>query len=110
MSRKRCWTHYYERPGTEILGDIISLMQRPFSVAKPNVTRADYLRTARWWRLESLRGYPSSRRSLLYARTQEWLSELAAEFGDGTPAELLRRSGHNMPNFDEWMKDSEVKA
>jgi hypothetical protein len=38
-------------------------------------TRIDYLRVARWWLLEALRGYPSSERSRQYAvnlRAKAW--------------------------------------
>lgn len=74
-------------------------------------TRADLLRSAYWWELESMRGYASSWRSRIYAQTLRWLAELTTIYGDGTFVELLTRSGskHPYPNGlpeteAEWLK------
>jgi len=47
-------------------------LQRNPRLHVPN-RRADLRRTARWWELEAMRGYPSSGRSLEYAANLRWL-------------------------------------
>jgi len=48
---------------------ITALQQRLGPLPVQPRTRLDYLRVARWWHLESLRGYQSSERSRSYATT-----------------------------------------
>lgn len=54
--------------------------------------RGDYLRHARWWRLEARRGYPSSHKSLEYAQNMIWAAEWAGLTGPGTWLELKERA------------------
>jgi hypothetical protein len=50
------------------LDEQITLLQQRFGpTPKTPRTRLDFLRIARWWLLESKRGYPSSDRSRWYA-------------------------------------------
>lgn len=59
--------------------------------AKPR-SAEDYLRIARWWRLEAKRGYPSSAKSLEYAANMTWAAERGRLTGPGTIAELRARA------------------
>jgi hypothetical protein len=62
-----------------------------------NRTFADYLRCARWWRLEALRGHDwpvdrgqkSWERSAEYSRNMKWAAELTRIYGPGTWLELI---------------------
>jgi hypothetical protein len=58
--------------------------RRPVVLRNPR----DHFRAARWWRLESMRGYASSAESAQYARNLRWAGELAMIHGPGKWAEL----------------------
>lgn len=51
----------------------------------------DYQRVARWWALESRRGYASAAESMQYARNMMWAAELARVYGPGTWLQLQAR-------------------
>ena len=62
-------------------------------------TRMQYLAAARWWELEALRGYPSAKDSLRYARHMRWAAELAL-YKPGTWLELVQRVGIKNPGAE----------
>lgn len=51
-----------------------------------------YMRHMCWWRLEAMRGAPSSAKSLEYARNMRWAAEHARE-KPGTWLEIVARVG-----------------
>lgn len=75
----------------------ISDRQRRLDILRCPRTPIEYLRVARWWELEALRGHPSRADSARYARNMRWAAELATLFGPGTWLELIARSGHENP-------------
>lgn len=62
--------------------DPITEEQLRLRKAYPPRSAEDFFATARWWELEAARGYPSSRRSLLYATNM--LHAAQARLADGT--------------------------
>lgn len=75
----------------------ITFRQRLLECRASPQTWGEYMRVARWWELEGLRGYPSSGDSLRYAANMRWAAELTHEYGPGTWSQLLQRSGHWNP-------------
>jgi hypothetical protein len=49
-------------------------------------TRRDYLRCARWWEIEAMRGYPSSDMSRQYAINMRWCADAVRDLNGGEPA------------------------
>lgn len=79
--------------------EAITFRQRLLECRASPCTWGEYMRVARWWELEALRGYASSADSLRYAANMRWAAELAREFGPGSWSQLLRRSGRRNPEL-----------
>lgn len=77
--------------------EAIAFRQRLLECHASPRTWGEYMRVARWWQLEALRGYFSPDDSLRHAANMRWAAELTREYGPGTWSQLLQRSGHRNP-------------